>query len=56
MAPLAVFSPEAEIRKATPKRTFACERRIPESGHVFMGPGTAVIGTFRPFGLRCSTA
>ena len=50
------FQIKSAIQQPTPFRTFACERRLPESGHVFMGPGTAVIGTFRPFGLRCSTA
>ena len=50
------FSLAAAVQQATPRRTFARERRFPESSHVFMGPGTAVIGTFRLFGLRCSTA
>ena len=35
----------AAVRATTPKRTFGCDPRLPESGHVFMGPGTADQGT-----------
>ena len=39
------FSPAADIQEATPFQTFDFDLRLPKSGHVFMGPGTAEIGT-----------
>lgn len=34
--------------EATPSQTFGCDLQLPKTGHFFMGPGTAKIGTIRP--------
>lgn len=55
MAASASLRPKADLLQTTPCQTFGCDLRLPETGRVFIGLGTAEIGTkpsFAPVSLN----